>query len=360
MQFPQRATYTKSEINRAGDTIRTTRPNSAAYKQAIDILNEWRVSHHYPMHTFNMTLRHKAYVVDREAIVVRRLKRRETILDKIKNRESKMRLSAMQDIGGVRAIVRTPEQVAALVAQYTEPGRFSHRLVRMKDYIQEPKDSGYRSVHMVFEFNNTQGRGAHARDYDGLLVEVQLRTDLQHIWATAVEAIGIMLHEELKSSRGSRKWLDFFAYMSSVMAMLEGQRVLPTHRGMSKHDIIQRAYRLIKELNVENIMSGWAIGINAATRVDKRGTGRHYVIIALQPTEKSTTIYRFKEDALDLANQERERLEQEAAEKGDPDPVLVSVGDIRDLQRAYPNYFLDIRRFLEIVSMVVETVENKV
>lgn len=364
MKFPPRAHYSKSEIDRAGDIIRTASPGSPEYVRAITILNEWRVSHHYPMHTFNMTLRYKAYTIDKDAIVVRRLKRRETILDKIGNRENRMRLSAMQDIGGVRAIVHTPEQVATLVAQYAEPGRFPHKRMRIKDYIQEPKESGYRSVHLVFEFRNTRGRskyGAHyARDYDGLLVEVQIRTDLQHIWATAVEAIGVMRHEELKSSQGNKKWLKFFAYMSSVFAMLEEQPVLVAHRSMTEHEIIQHAYDLIKDLNVENIMSGWAMGINAATKVDKRGTGRHYVIIALQPTQKTTTIYRFKEDALDLANRERERLEQEAANNGDPDPVLVSVGDIRNLQQAYPNYFLDIRRFLEIIKLVVETVERTV
>lgn len=357
MQFPARASYTKSEINRIGEQIRTKDPSSREYEEAITMLNEWRVSHHYPMHTFNMTLRNKAYAIDRNAIIARRLKRRETIIDKITNRQKSMRLSAMQDIGGLRAIVQNVDQVYELVSIYTEKGRFPHKLKYMKDYIKGPpgpKTSGYRGIHLVFEFHNSQGRSKHARDYDGLLVELQLRSKLQHYWATAVETIGTIMHQELKSSDGDEAWLDFLALMSSVIAMLEDSPVLESHKGMTQHQIIQKTYKMIVSLSVREKLSGWAVGLDAAMR----GSGRHYIIIALQPAEKYTTIYGYKENQLDLANLKREQLEREAAISGDPDPVLVSVGDVRNLKRAYPNYFLDIKDFLKIVDDIVHVAEG--
>lgn len=361
MKFPPRAKYSKSEIDRAGEIARLSKPGSKQYIESVAKINEWRISHHYPMHTFNITLRKKAYDIDKDAIVARRLKRLQTILDKVGSRQLTMKLSRMQDIGGVRAVMKNTKQVYQLAAQYTDKKRFTHKLKPVKDYIQHPKPSGYRGVHLVFEFNNAQGRTPHARDYDGLNIEVQVRTQLQHIWATAVEAIGMMRHEELKSSSGNKQWLEFFGLMSSIIALLEDSPVLETHQNLSSREIIDRTYHHIKELGVENIMSGWAVGMKFATNVDiLRRIGQHYVIISLDSSEGHTSLYRYKEDELDQANQKLTELEAIAAVSGNPDPVLVSVGDIKNLQRAYPNYFFDIRQFLDLVSYVVRTVEDAV
>ena len=361
MNFPPRANLTKGEINRIGERIRTHIQGEPGYEQAIKTLNEWRIGHHYPMHTFNMTLRRKAHGVDKNAIVARRLKRRDTIIDKVTHRQPDMRLSAMQDIAGVRAIVKDVKHVQKLLEIYTEPGRFPHTLKNVKNYIEEPKDSGYRGVHVVFEFRNSQGRSEHARDYDGLLVEMQLRTGLQHRWATAVEAIGLVRHEELKSSHGDESWLEFFQLMASVIAQIEDTPVLALHKDMADHEIIDRAYQLIKELDVYNAITGWAVGMNAVTDVDTgHGAGQHYVILQVDVKNRRTRLHRFTEKSLTEANALLEKLEVEAQADGAPSPVLVSVGDIKNLERAYPNYFLDIRQFLELVSHVVKTVEDAV
>lgn len=62
--------------------------------------------------------------------------------------------------------------------------RFDHQYVGMDDYISTPKESGYRSLHLKYKNKNK-----YRPDYDGLQIEIQLRTKLQHIWATAVETM---------------------------------------------------------------------------------------------------------------------------------------------------------------------------
>ena len=357
MSFPAKPNYTKGEIDRAGRAACANEPNSAAYESAVKVVNEWRVSHHYPMHTFNMTLRSNAFAIDKRAVVARRLKRLTTILDKIGARENDMRLSRMQDVGGVRAIMKTVDQVYQLVEIYREPGRFSHVLKIHHDYIAKPKESGYRGVHLVYEFNNAQGRSANSRRYDGLLVEVQLRTELQHHWATAVEMIGVLLHQNLKSSDGDPRWLEFFQYMSSVIATLEEQPVLSEHRQFTTKDLYQRTAKLIKELEVGDVMAGWVTGVNLIT---EGGKGRHYNILTLNVQEKRVYIHGFHENELAKANKRLEELEAEAIVKGSPGPVLVAAGDLKSLKKAYPNYFLGVRSFLRLVEMVLETVNEKV
>lgn len=96
---------------------------------------------------------------------------------------------------------------------YTEPGSFSHKLQSEHDYIAEPQESGYRGIHLVFKFNNSQGRQPDSRCWDGLNIDIQLRTELQHVWATGVEIVGTMLHENLKAGQGNKDWLKLFQYI---------------------------------------------------------------------------------------------------------------------------------------------------
>ncbi len=114
-----------------------------------------------------------------------------------------MQLTQMQDIAGVRAVLDSVSQVTELANDYRNNTAFDHRLRNVKDYISEPRDmDGYRSVHLIYEYKNNRN---HA--YDGLILEVQMRSKLQHIWATAVETMGTFLGQALKSRQGEKAWL---------------------------------------------------------------------------------------------------------------------------------------------------------
>src|SRR5205814_3031408 len=121
-----------------------------------------------------------------------------------------------QDIGGVRAIVANVAEVRTLETVYaTTP--FQHKNRAKKDYITNPKPDGYRGVHLIYEYKNDQ-----APQYNGLLIELQIRTRTQHIWSTAVETMGTFLGQSLKSQQGDDKWLTFFSIVSAAFALEEG------------------------------------------------------------------------------------------------------------------------------------------
>lgn len=114
MAFSKKPNYSNSRINKAGDTIRQQGINGTSSPEALEVINRWRISHEYPMHTFNVTLRRKAKAIYPDAIIACRLKRLSTIIDKISNREKSMSLNRMQDIGVVRAIMRDVSQTQQL------------------------------------------------------------------------------------------------------------------------------------------------------------------------------------------------------------------------------------------------------
>lgn len=89
------------------------------------------------------------------------------------------------------------------------------RVIKTYDYIEQPKPSGYRGVHLV------------AR-YDERRVEVQLRTEIQHEWAVAVERLGGRIGEDLKSGVGPAEVLDLLRRASEAMAVEEGGGQVPS------------------------------------------------------------------------------------------------------------------------------------
>lgn len=155
--------------------------------EAFDLVGRWRAIHAGPLRTFRTNLRRR---VGQRDIVAQRLKRMPTIISKLE-RLPRLKLSNVQDIGGCRAIV--PETTDAFQhATDLLDSRVRHRLTRYKDYIRSPRPSGYRGLHLVYSYNSE--KVAH---WHGLSTEIQIRTRLQHRWATAVEVVGFFTENDL-------------------------------------------------------------------------------------------------------------------------------------------------------------------
>jgi putative GTP pyrophosphokinase len=98
--------YSKNQINKAGDILIAPETYSDADQEwASQVLANWRACHGYPINTFQATLRQKLKTIDKRAIVAQRLKRAPSIILKLQRFDG-MKLARMQDIGGLRAVVR--------------------------------------------------------------------------------------------------------------------------------------------------------------------------------------------------------------------------------------------------------------
>ena len=133
----------KSQINKAGKIlIKEPTEYNRDYFDAIYLANRWRACHAYPINTFQSTLRTKvkSSVFGHNPIVAQRLKRMPTIIDKLKRYSPNMQLTTMQDIGGVRAILDTIDNVYRLAREYRDSEQLLHKLVHEYDYIQNPRE----------------------------------------------------------------------------------------------------------------------------------------------------------------------------------------------------------------------------
>jgi len=207
-----------ARVTKAGDIIsgRKDPSETFSFDEAFDVAANWRSAHGYPLQVLAMTLRRRAQKVDSSALVAQRLKRMPSIISKLKRFDG-MQLSRMQDLGGCRAVVESVEQVDTLVSLYERKPCSTATFVHKNDYIASPKTDGYRSVHFAYRYT---GRHPDRQEFNGLRIEVQIRSKLQHAWATALETIDAFTWQRLKSGVGKPEWKRFFALTSSFIALL--------------------------------------------------------------------------------------------------------------------------------------------
>ncbi len=349
--------YSRNQVKRAGETlVRADDPHGDEVSmdewfEAYLVLTNWRACHGYPINTFQATLRQKLSKIDSEALVAQRLKRMPSIINKLK-RFHGMNLARMQDIGGLRAVVSDLPRLKLLFYEYKNT-RFFHSLVAEYDYVASPKPSGYRSVHLVYKY-----KGRSIAHYDGLQLELQLRTKLQHAWATAVETMGTFLRHSLKSSEGPNEWLNFFALVSSAFAHLEKTPLVPGYENLSRADTFSRTTAEAKRLGIVEKLKQYSSALRAISTTG--ATRAAYYLVELHSyadDESSVKITPFARDKLEEANAEYSAAEQRATSTpaAPVQVVLVSAGPIESLKRAYPNYFLDTHEFLKHLDRIARS-----
>lgn len=336
--------YSRSQVNRAGEIL--VSPNDYSSNDrfwAMDVFANWRACHGYPINTFQATLRTKLRAIDSKAIVAQRMKRAPSILLKLQRFEG-MKLSRMQDIGGLRAVVGTIPKLRRLEQAYRD-SRFAHVLSSSKNYVDEPKADGYRSIHLIYKYEN-----ALAPDYKGLSIELQLRTRLQHAWATAVETVGTFLGQALKSGQGAEEWKEFFSVASAALALVEKTAPVPGFEDCNADDVYAELAKIERELHVLEKLAGFAIAADRITR--ERGQGAYHLIV-LDSENRMVSIRPYPIARLEAANLDYAAIEQRAKDGESVEAVLVSAGPIDALHKAYPNYFLDTHEFVRQIEKLI-------
>ena len=343
--------YSKGQIDKAGNALITLPKDDPAREGAIQIVDNWRSCHAYPLQTIKMTLLNRAKRIDAQALIAQRLKRRPSIEVKLRDNPN-MKLSQMQDIGGCRAVLKTVSDVKKLVAKYKEyhakspKNRSSWDGSDDFDYIQKPKPDGYRSVHLIFRFQSpSPGRAA----FNGQRIEVQIRSKLQHAWATAVETAQVFTGQALKSKikNASEDWLRFFALTSSAFARREKTAVVP---GIpeNRDDLVRELREIVPRANIMNSLRGWNDTIHHLE--DAYMANAYQFLLMLDPSKGTLRVTQFSKELAGAAQREYERAEKETENDPAIQVVLVSVESVDTLRKAYPNYYIDTRDFMAAVQ----------
>lgn len=332
--------YTKNEITRAGNTIMTSRSNKEI-DIALDKINNWRTNHLQPLKVLKRRLLKTLVENNIDAYLIsQRLKRLTSIEYKL-DLNPKMGLGGMQDIGGFRIVLKDKKDLLKL-KRIIENETYKRKFYKTKDYVSNPKESGYRSIHYVYNYNSS------VEKYNGLQVELQIRTRLQHNWATAVETAGIITQTSLKSSQGPDEWLDFFKVVSSLFAIKEKLPVLDVHTDKTMEELMVACYKMCKKHNFIETLKALRLTTNHLE--EKKFPGDYY-LLHIDMKRMSVKYYVFKKSQYHNATEQYLELEK-AIDTKSAAVVLVSATSIKSLKKAYPSYFFDTSEFLAALERI--------
>lgn len=318
----------KSRVNRAGDNVRTGTANS----EDLQVIDDWRAAHRAVLNTFQAVLRNRTHGT--RITVAQRHKRKRTIFDKL-TRLPGMQLSRMDDVAGCRLIFRNIKELYSFRTQFHK-ARFNHKRrndIDKYDYIKNPKSTGYRGIHDVYEYDVKSEVG---KKLAGLYVEIQYRTLLQHAWATAVEVIGFITESQPKFERGDKRYEQAMALASEILA-----RAFENMKGpfpdLEDREVIERFLALDKELSLLDTLRG----LNAADK--SVSENRNAILIFSGHQELEIKTYRDSTEALRALFELEKQLP-------DRDIVLVRADTSDEVRLAFKNYFSDARDFIRKIE----------
>ena len=170
LQFPNR--YNKEIIDSCRETMASSQELMSRYRCAImEVETKFKVLNE------QFSLQH-----DRNPIesIKTRLKSPDSILEKLHRKNLPLTLASVEnnlfDIAGIRVICSFVDDIYMLADCLTSQDDIT--LLAKKDYIRNPKENGYRSLHLIVEvpiFLQDEKRN--------MKVEVQLRTIAMEFWA---------------------------------------------------------------------------------------------------------------------------------------------------------------------------------
>lgn len=317
--------------------------------------DNFREAHNIIIKLFTIEL--KKVNFSKQHLTASRNKRIETIISKL-CRPEKPKLDRIHDIAGTRIIF---ENIKSLddyidILENTELVNFKEKINEDKNrynYIKNPKSDGYRSIHKVFYYSSNipySTLNEKSFNLENKKIELQLRTRLQHIWATTVEIYDIINKSNIKT--GTHNKLEtkeglFFKKCSLVFEGIESNDVEKIKININEifrdKDLVEIYNRLKGIKNIKNIQLPKTLGSDEVfiliTDLNKGKT----TFFTTDPIEKND-----KQDTF-LINASYRRLEEKNT-KGEYILLLLTLGDIKKLKNVYPNYFLNTNEFISILK----------
>ena len=324
----------KTKVGKAGKVLTSPLSSSQERTDALAIVNYWREIHAEALQRALGDIEGLGSVGS-DVLVAGRIKKLSTIVDNLERPSTPSDLQTMYDIAGCRLVVPDMRALDRAYDGLSALAAFDLAKTSRHDYISHPRSSGYRGKHVILRYDDLEC--GHR-----LFVEVQLRTELQHAWATAVEMHDVAVKTRLKFNEIDNPAGRFFRKAALLIAQIE-------QRG----EVDTRAIRSLSEGRLELSAAVGAVdALEAACDAvcllsdDLSGCASDYYLVDFVAEEQTLELTRL--DSMDaLATY----FEAEGADNdGGRDLVLTRGASYERLAKLYPNYFGDISNFVGLVK----------
>jgi putative GTP pyrophosphokinase len=348
----------KRAVNRSGELV----GQNNAKQDDISLVDQWRASHAYVLNTFQIFFKRRVAEHNREIEFAQRLKRRNTIIDKLQRRTVDGNrligdVTSMQDFAGCRLIFpdmstlnafreflhssKKMRSVFHVLKHADQPDKFN--------YFETPKWTGYRGIHEIFIHRPRPHRKGEdvAKPWRNLLCEIQYRTRIQHAWATALEISDFLDGERTKfalQENGVNPRVEFFRLVSELLARYH-ENAAHALTDLTIDDLRTR----IRELDATLGIMGRLRAMRAVE--DFPQLKRHNVLNVVKGERGEPRLEVFVFNNSVEAIRKSQELESSSQSLN---AVYVASDRPGELRRAYKNYFNDPLDFVELVTQALD------
>lgn len=312
--------------------------------EALEIVQKWRETHLPILQELNVQIvkYFDKHGIESSIPPSMRVKRLSSIEAKLRNnRERGMKLGGMQDIGGARYVFASIEELGKAEELLDAFVPMSFVRTRKYDYISEPKESGYRSVHYIYKYESDDEK------YNGISIEIQIRTRLQHAWAMAVETASLISNATLKADLDNeQEWRGFFKLVSALFARKENKPVGKKYSGYADKEFCDEFFRFDESKLLDKFR---ALRITVNFDFEKNYT-KGYCVLVIDFTKRRVSARAFSMNEVEAAYKSFSQIETDALNRIDTATLMVAIEKIQEIKHAYPSYFLDTDAFLKYLE----------
>ena len=230
----------------------------------------------------------------------------------------------MWDIAGCRCILKSLDKKRLYRLLKVIQDEYGHDC-KLNDYVLNPKESGYRSIHIYVKDKET-----------GKPVEIQIRNVEHHNWATLVEIVDLLYGDKNKEN-GAKSELGRFLCLYSrakVLSEEEFAEMLKIEREMQVFDQMSE----VLTGNYLNIRRQW---------LKQKQNGNYFVITANKKKSEIETYMTFR--TAEAAYYEKYQA------NSDSNIVLTHLKqpEFEQISMAYSNYVLAMHAFFDDYRILV-------
>lgn len=289
------------------------------------LLQSYRTSLSQPLKSTFHKVRRITDKIDKNTIVAFRLKRIDTIINKLLRLPNTF-VNTMGDIAGIRCIFKTEEDLNKALELIKS--KFEHDK-NIRDYINTPKAIGYKGKHIYIKEAKS-----------GKKIEIQLRTVKDHNWATLVEITDFIYKTRLKELgfESNNELAEFHSLLSSDKQLNKNEADF-IYNVLDKTDFISKLSNTFRKNNNE-VKKRWS----------RQKKSHSFFLIEVSKKEIPTlnSFRTFKEA--------EEEYFKRYKESPNANIVLTSIRkpNFKQISIAYANYILSYHNFIKDIKPILK------
>lgn len=321
----------KSKIDKAGRYLSDRKREYDEEMLELEmVFDGYRKEHLEPLTRLTLELQSWLHSHNSEYYIAQRLKRKPQILRKL-NRFS-VRLTQLQDIGGCRIIVANNSDVNELlefISGKLKETQFA-KILRVTDYREKGRDdTGYRALHLILEVS-------------GKMLELQLRSKIQHYWSESIERTSVIYGFRLKEKEGDISVIHYFKQFSDALHEIETNKRIAAKDELDLQEKRELAEVIINSASSSNQLSGYVNQnvIKAMTSIERSRPGSfNNWILVFDWSDGNFVTWEMVSRDPEIAVEKYLRYEHEHPEDERKEVVMIGTSNVETVQHTHSHYF---------------------